>query len=210
VVTRSSAFPQRGSAAVVPGTVGPRSMIQVGVRHHGLGDVAEADVIETDVAKRSTIFGAQPETTEGTVDFRVMHFWVLYTVTGPKGPLTCGNTVAEVGLEPHSSPCKLWELQKTCAIRAGPANVRLDPQPRVCTMCTPFFCPFRCPIRRLGRPYGPEFTDYCSSTQSPTLSSRTTHGGLFSTTMTSQNATAQRETRNSWLRPERRNVRIAR
>jgi hypothetical protein len=26
-------------------------MIQVGVRHHGLGDVAEADLIETDVGE---------------------------------------------------------------------------------------------------------------------------------------------------------------
>ncbi|MDQ0678742.1 hypothetical protein QFZ30_002124 [Arthrobacter pascens] len=54
-------------------------------------------------------------------------------------------------------------------------------------MCTPFFCPFRCPIRRLGRPDGLDYTDCLIQHQSPTLSSRTSHGGLSATTTTSQN-----------------------
>lgn len=32
------------------------------------------------------------------------------TLRGPKGPLTCDNTVPEVGLEPHSGPRKHWEV----------------------------------------------------------------------------------------------------
>ncbi len=42
----------------------------------------------------------------------------------------------EVGLEPGSSPRKHRELPKTCRVRASPANVRLGPADKVCTLCT--------------------------------------------------------------------------
>ena len=38
----------------------------------------------------------------------------------------------EVGLEPHSGPYKHWELPKTYAIRASPADIRPSPKPKVC------------------------------------------------------------------------------
>jgi hypothetical protein len=44
--------------------------------------------------------------------------------------------VPEVGLEPHSNPCKHWELQKTYRIRPRPAPVRPDPKPKVRTLST--------------------------------------------------------------------------
>ena len=47
--------------------------------------------------------------------------------------------VPEVGLEPHSSPCKQRELPKTCRVRPSPAPVRPSPTARVCTLCTPSF-----------------------------------------------------------------------
>jgi hypothetical protein len=68
-----------------------------------------------------------------------------------KTPLTCGNTVPEVGLEPHSRPCKHWELQKTSAIRASPADVRPNPKPKVCTLCTPPFCHIPSDFEQLPR-----------------------------------------------------------
>lgn len=60
---------------------------------------------------------------------------IVHTVRGPKGPLTWEN-VPEVGLEPHSSPCKHWEVAETCRISASPAGVRTSPGTRVWTMST--------------------------------------------------------------------------
>jgi hypothetical protein len=45
--------------------------------------------------------------------------------------------VPEVGLEPHSSPCKRWKIQQTYGIRPDPTPVRPSPTAKVCTMCTP-------------------------------------------------------------------------
>ena len=54
-----------------------------------------------------------------------------------KTPLTRGSTVPEVGLEPHSSPYKHWELPKTYRIRPSPADVRPSPRLNLLTMSTP-------------------------------------------------------------------------
>ena len=40
----------------------------------------------------------------------------------------------EVGLEPHSSPCKHWAPAETCGIRAGPPHIRRGP-PAKCAQC---------------------------------------------------------------------------
>ena len=58
-----------------------------------------------------------------------------------KPPLTRGNAVPEVGLEPHSSPCKHWTPPKTCGIRPSPAPVRPSPKPKVWTLSTPPILP---------------------------------------------------------------------
>ena len=47
-----------------------------------------------------------------------------------KTPSDEGECVPEVGLELHSGPCKYWEVKKTCAIRASPADVRPSPKSR--------------------------------------------------------------------------------
>ncbi|MCB5292368.1 hypothetical protein BJQ90_01803 [Arthrobacter sp. SO3] len=61
----------------------------------------------------------------------------MCTRKGTKKPLTCGNTVPEVGLEPGSSPCKHWIPAETSAIRPSPAPVRPSPRPKVWTLSTP-------------------------------------------------------------------------
>ena len=60
----------------------------------------------------------------------------VHTKKGTKKPLTCGNTVPEVGLEPGSSPCKHWTPAETYGIRPGP-------RPKVWTLSTPPFLPTR-------------------------------------------------------------------
>ena len=57
-------------------------------------------------------------------------------------PLNRENTVPEVGLEPHSSPCKHWARAETCGIRPSPESVRPNPKAKVCTLCTPLFPTF--------------------------------------------------------------------
>src|SRR5687768_6378319 len=42
---------------------------------------------------------------------------------------------------PHSNPCKHWELQKTSPIGANPADVRPSPPPKVRTLYTRIFLP---------------------------------------------------------------------
>jgi hypothetical protein len=59
----------------------------------------------------------------------------LCTVRGPKGPLTCGNTVPEVGLEPGSCLANLGSAE-TWGIRPGPTFVRPSPRRNACTLCT--------------------------------------------------------------------------
>ncbi len=54
--------------------------------------------------------------------------------------MTCGNTVPEVGLELHSSPCKHWEPAETCGVLASPKAVWPSTGRRVWTLSTP---PFR-------------------------------------------------------------------
>lgn len=75
-----------------------------------------------------------------------------------KKPLTCGNTVPEVGLGLHSWSCKHWETAKTSGIRANPADLRHDPNPKVLTLSTPSSFPIRPAIRgcssRTVRPHG--------------------------------------------------------
>jgi hypothetical protein len=53
-----------------------------------------------------------------------------------KKPLTCGNTVPEVGLELHSRPCEQWEVAKTRGIRASRRAIRRSPRRNVRTMST--------------------------------------------------------------------------
>jgi hypothetical protein len=93
-------------------------------------------------------------------------------------PLTCGNTVPEVGLEPGSQPRKHWEVPKTCRVRPNPAPVRPSPRSKVCTLCTPPFCPLccsnkfqagpppRCPHSVPQEPCGPRTTRRSGHTSS--------------------------------------------
>ena len=47
-----------------------------------------------------------------------MHCFVkksnFVNTTHAKRPSTCGDTVPEVGLEPHPRPCRHWEAAETC------------------------------------------------------------------------------------------------
>jgi hypothetical protein len=95
------------------------------------------------------------------------------TSEAQKGPLTWEN-VPKVGLEPDSSPCKHWTPAKTCGIRPGPAPVRPDPQPRVCTLCTRQLRRFKLSNHRpqpAARNEGMRF--FCVPTNNPRL-----HPGL--------------------------------
>ncbi len=63
---------------------------------------------------------------------------ILSTLSGQQAP-ELGKHVPEVGLEPGSRPRKHWEVLKTCRVRLDPADVRLSPSDKVCTLCTPPF-----------------------------------------------------------------------
>ena len=58
----------------------------------------------------------------------------------------------EVGLEPHSSPSKYWDVQKTYGIRASPVDVRPSPKQKVCALYTLTFRPFSYTIDTAGAP----------------------------------------------------------
>ena len=62
--------------------------------------------------------------------------WALSTRKNTKKPLTCENTVPEVGLELHSSPCEHWVPSETYGIRPDPIDVRPDPKPKLWTLST--------------------------------------------------------------------------
>ncbi len=70
--------------------------------------------------------------------FRTVKSRFVHTQTS-KRPLTCGNTVPEVGIEPDSGPCKHWAPAETCRIPPSPPPVQPDPKPSVCTLCTSLF-----------------------------------------------------------------------
>jgi hypothetical protein len=98
----------------------------------------------------------------------------LCTHVKAKSPLARGSLVPEVGLEPHSNPCKHWELPKTYAIRANPADVRPSPAAKVCTMCTPP----NSPLRRLpstDRTHVEGVRSFIAQPSNPRIHPRATH-----------------------------------
>ena len=63
----------------------------------------------------------------------------LCTHVKAKTPLTRGNAVPEVGLEPQSRPRKHRELQTPYRVRPNPADIRPSPKPNPLTLSTPPF-----------------------------------------------------------------------
>jgi len=87
-----------------------------------------------------------------------------------KTPLTRGNAVPKVGLEPDSSPCKRWAPPETYGNRPDPTDVRPSPTAKVCTMCTPQNSPL-CARKRQPRSQLREGGWPLCSTSSPDLES---------------------------------------
>jgi hypothetical protein len=78
-----------------------------------------------------------------------------------KKPLTCENTVPEVGLELHSDPCKHWETAETCGIRSSPTDVRPVSTAKVWTLSTLSFAPEMGPTGVAGPGMPSGLTGWC-------------------------------------------------
>ena len=83
--------------------------------------------------------GRRPETKKGPR--RGPSVNILCTLSGQQAP-ELGKYVPEVGLEPGSGPRKHWEVLKTSAIRADPADERPGPMGKVWTVSTPLIRSF--------------------------------------------------------------------